>query len=56
MDIQRLEKHVKLCRKNLKDTRTKCCALCPFEEEIVRVYPELKKMFEEKRRHHAIRT
>lgn len=50
MDRKRLEKHIKLCRKNLLDKRTKCCALCPFEKEILSVYPELEELFAAKQR------
>jgi hypothetical protein len=57
MDVARLRKHVKLCVKNLKSSRVKCCAGCPFEEEIVREYPDLKKLFQEKREaNHARET
>jgi len=49
MDLLKLKKHIKLCRKNLKDSRTKCCANCPFEEEIVLTFPELGLLFDEKR-------
>lgn len=50
MNIERLRKHIRLCKKNLKDRRVKCCAECPFEEEIVHEYPELKMMFASKRK------
>lgn len=50
MDRKRLEKHIRLCRRNLKDGRTKCCATCPFEEEILSAYPELEELFEAKRK------
>lgn len=50
MDIQKLKTHVKLCRRNLKSERVKCCANCPFEEEIVKYYPDLKVLFENKRK------
>ena len=50
MDKIKLSKHIKLCKKNLKDKRVKCCANCPFEEEIVSVYPDLKNLFEKKRK------
>jgi len=50
MDKAKLRTHVKLCRRNLKSSRVKCCANCPFEEEIVGEYPELAGMFEKKRR------
>ena len=49
MDKKRLESHIRLCRKNLKSDRVKCCADCPFEEEIVAEYPELQELFERKR-------
>lgn len=48
-DLRKLERHVRLCRRNLKSDRVRCCATCPFEEEIVTQYPELGKLFEEKR-------
>jgi hypothetical protein len=49
MDVKKLETHVKLCRRNLKSKRVRCCANCPFEEEIVARYPELAALFEAKR-------
>lgn len=49
MDIAKLKNHVKLCKKNLKSDRVKCCVTCPFEEEIVGYYPELKEKFSLKR-------
>lgn len=49
MNIEKLKTHIKLCRKNLKSKRIICCANCPFEEEIASAYPELKKLFIEKR-------
>jgi hypothetical protein len=50
MQQERLQKHVRLCRRNLTSRRVKCCATCPFEDEIVMVYPHLKKLFVAKRR------
>jgi len=50
MDIQKLVHHVKLCRKNLKSQRVNCCSQCPFEEEIIAEYPDLKKLFIAKRK------
>lgn len=50
MNKVRLARHVKLCRRNLGSPRVKCCAACPFEEEIVREYPELKQWFQAKRK------
>jgi hypothetical protein len=35
-----------LCKRNLKSNRVKCCAQCPFEEEIVSQYPELKNLID----------
>lgn len=50
MDIKKLRVHIKLCKRNLKSDRIKCCATCPFEEEITQVFPELKKEFKQKRK------
>lgn len=50
MDITKLKNHIKLCSRNLKSDRVKCCASCPFEDEIVSFYQELKKLFVEKRK------
>jgi len=50
LDGDKLSRHVKrLCRKNLKLARVKCCAECPFEPIILDYYPELAKLFEIKR-------
>jgi hypothetical protein len=50
MNTEKLSKFVsRLCRKNLNSNRVKCCADCPFEEEIVKEFPELKEKFEQKR-------
>lgn len=49
MNKNKLVNHVKLCRRNLMSSRVKCCAECPFEEEIVREYPALKILFYLKR-------
>jgi len=49
MDSLKLKNHIKLCKKNLKSSRVKCCKDCPFEEEITKEYPELKQLFSEKR-------
>jgi hypothetical protein len=48
-NVDKMKQHVKLCKKNLKSNRVKCCAQCPFEDEICTIYPELKEMFENKR-------
>lgn len=50
MDKERLKVHVRLCRRNLKSTRVKCCATCPFEEEIIEEYPEMNVLFDTKRK------
>jgi len=50
MDKKKLKRHIKLCRRNLSSKRVKCCAYCPFEEEIIKYYPELALLFREKRR------
>lgn len=52
MDKEKLKKHIRLCKRNLKSVRVKCCKTCPFEEEIVIEYPDLKFIFEEKRKNH----
>ena len=50
MNLSKLSNHVRLCKRNLISKRIKCCADCPFEDEIVEVYPEMKKLFEKKRK------
>lgn len=45
MNNDKLKKHIKLCIRNLKSDKIKCCANCPFEEEILNEYPELKEKF-----------
>jgi hypothetical protein len=50
VDRVKLNTHVKLCLRNLKSSRVKCCCQCPFEEEITLEYPELKKLFLNKRK------
>lgn len=50
MDRVKLGKHVKLCVKNLKSGMVKCCGECPFEEEILSVYPELEELFVRKKK------
>jgi hypothetical protein len=49
MNIEKLNNHIKLCRKNLKANKILCCGNCPFEEEITMLYPEMKILFENKR-------
>ena len=51
MDREKILRHVKrLCRRNLKSDRVKCCAECPFEEEIVEADPSTRELFDGKRR------
>ena len=50
VDCKKLEQHIKLCKRNLKNKRVKCCGNCPFEEEIKSYDPGLLKYFSEKRR------
>lgn len=45
----KMKKHLKLCRKNLKDKRTICCLECPFEDEIIKFDPQMGILFYEKR-------
>ena len=49
MDRDKLKTHIKLCIRNLKSDRVKCCAGCPFEEEITKAYSDLSSMFNKKR-------
>jgi hypothetical protein len=49
MNREKLAVHIRLCRKNMNDKRVMCCSNCPFEEEIVREYPDMAAMFEKKR-------
>jgi len=49
IDIKKLEKHVKLCKRNLNSKRVICCASCPFEDIIIKYYPDLKEKFYNKR-------
>lgn len=50
MDKEKLIWHIKLCKKNLNNKRVKICAECAFEDDLIQEYPELKCMFEEKRK------
>lgn len=50
MIAERLEKHLKLCKRNLRSNRVKCCAFCPWEDEIVAARPAWAHHFEEKRK------
>lgn len=49
MNKEKLKNHIKLCKRNLNSKRVKCCTNCPFEEEIIKEYPDLKEKFEDKR-------
>ena len=47
----RLDKFVhRLCIKNLRSQRVKCCASCPFEDQITAEYPHLAALYEAKRK------
>ena len=49
MIYSRLKDHFnKLCKRNLKNKKIKCCHKCPFEDDLIDQFPEAKKMFEEK--------
>lgn len=45
----KLAKHLRLCTRNLKSDRVKCCAECPFESIITHAKPELGPLFSRKR-------
>lgn len=47
---QKLVKHIKLCRKNLKSDRVVCCVSCPFESAVVSADISLAPLFDAKRR------
>ena len=48
---ERMERFIRrLCIRNLRSRRVMCCTDCPFEDEIVKRYPELARHFDEKRR------
>jgi len=49
MDLEKMKEHIKLCRKNLNSKKIKCCATCPFEEEIIKYDPTLLNKFKQKR-------
>ncbi len=49
IDEQKLARHLRLCRRNLKSDRVKCCAACPFEPIITAHAPELAELFARKR-------
>lgn len=49
MIYEKMKNHLKLCKKNLKDKRVKCCLECPFEDEIVKFDPQMEQLFLEKR-------
>lgn len=48
MDKTKLISHVSLCKRNLRNPRVNCCALCPFEDDICAEYPEMRKLFYQK--------
>jgi len=49
--MYKLMKHImSLCVRNLNSKRVKCCAECPFEDQIVKAVPNLKQLFEKKRK------
>lgn len=42
-----IRKFSKLCRRNLKSKRIKCCKNCPFKEDIIKACPDLEELFKE---------
>lgn len=57
----RMENHIKLCLKNLKSDRVKCCGSCPFEEIIIQYAKDnnitgLEKLFIKKRINNGRKT
>jgi|GEM_PF-2720673 len=53
---QKLLNHVKLCKKNLKSDRVRCCAFCPFENAVESADIGLAPLFDAKRRKFAVLT
>lgn len=47
---ERLKNHIEYCKADLKNPNVKRCAKCPFEELICFHYPEMKPLFEAKRK------
>ena len=43
---RRLDIQAKLCRRNLKSSRVKCCSTCPWRDELIKIYPEMEELFE----------
>jgi len=56
VNIDLLKNHIKLCKTNLKRDNIKCCLSCPFEEEIVKEYPEMADMFHSARVYNEARV
>jgi hypothetical protein len=50
VDASKMDRHLKLCRRNLKSDRVVCCGACPFERIIVGFDVSLAPLFEAKRK------
>ncbi len=50
VDKDNLDRHLNLCRRNLKSDRVKCCASCPFEKIIVGHEIGMTSLFAAKRK------
>ncbi len=45
INLEYLENHIKLCKRNMNNLKIKCCKTCPFENIIIYYYPEMKVYF-----------
>jgi hypothetical protein len=45
VDLEKLDKHISLCKKNLNTKRIQCCLQCPFEKIITLRHPEFVQKF-----------
>lgn len=56
VDKEKLDRHLKLCRRNLKSDRVVCCGSCPFEKIIVGNDAGLAPLFDAKREIRGIKN
>jgi len=47
----RLARHAELCRKNLENPKVVRCGRCPWEDDLIREFPEFATLFEIKKVH-----
>jgi hypothetical protein len=49
VDLEKLKKRVRKCRRKLRGPEAKGCVQCPFESEIVNAYPRMVMQFRKAR-------